>query len=197
MTRHVLDRLPLWIVGDLEDTEMAAVDRHLAQCPGCRAEAERLSCSQGWLREVMASPFGAPDGDRLRRQVMAQIRAEAGAKPTHRLCPRSAVLLAACAASLLLGIFLWRQGPVVPVPLPACVPKLPRPPLQPMPSTTARRQDPRSPHPRRPATISGEDPPQVGPARIEFQTADPTIRIIWLAQATPLPDATPPIQEAP
>ena len=33
---HVLDRLSDLIEGDLSDRDRAAVESHLAQCPGCR-----------------------------------------------------------------------------------------------------------------------------------------------------------------
>jgi hypothetical protein len=45
--------------------------------------------------------------------------------------------------------------------------------------------------------VAPADSPPEAPTRIEFQTADPTIRIIWLARATPLPEANPSTQEAP
>ena len=53
----------------------------------------------------------------------------------------------------------------------------------------------RLPAPRR--IQEAEPPAQDPPTRIEFQTADPNIRIIWLAQAKPLPDATHPLSEEP
>ncbi|NWJ40203.1 MAG: zf-HC2 domain-containing protein [Geothrix sp.] len=193
MTLHVLDQLPLWVEGDLDATDRTAVDHHLAQCPDCRSAAEDLRASQIQLREAMASPFDAADRERLRHQLMAQVRAETAAKPPRRLIPRSA-LLAACAASLLLTVFLWRQGPTIAVPQPTAAPRAPRQPPQP-PSTMAVRQDPPTPHTRGPAASPREASPAAGPARIEFQTADPTIRIIWLAQSKPLPDTTPSTEE--
>ncbi|MBK8790199.1 MAG: zf-HC2 domain-containing protein [Holophagaceae bacterium] len=193
MTLHVLHQLPLWVEGDLDAADMAAVDRHLAQCPDCRSAAEGLRASQIQLREAMVSPFGTADRERLRRQVMAQVRAEAAAKPVRRLMPRSA-LLAACAASLLLAIFLWRQGPAVEVPQPTPAPSAPQQPPQPPPAL-ALQQDRTPPTTRGPAASPREAPPPASPTRIEFQTADPTIRIIWLAQSNPLPDATPSLEE--
>jgi len=198
MTPHVLHQLPLWVEGDLDAADMAAVDRHLAQCPECRAAAEDLRASQDLLREAMASPFETADRERLRGQVMAQVRAEAAAKPARRLIPRSA-LLAACAASLLLTVFVWRRGhevveggtpQLMPPPLPEAV--LPSSPPD-LPSNTVRRQAASLPHPRgRPAPRQDLEPASQGePARIEFQTADPNIRIIWLAQAKPLPETDP------
>lgn len=193
MTLHVLHQLPLWVEGDLDAADMAVVDHHLDQCPDCRSAAENLRASQIQLREAMVSPFEASDRERLRRQVMVQVRAETTAKPVRRLLPRFA-LLAACAASLLLTVFLWRRNPAVIVQHPAAVPNTPRQPPQPPPAVSVRLDSP-SHHTLGTLAPLREPPSPLGPTRIEFQTADPTIRIIWLAQSNPLPDATPSLEE--
>ena len=197
MTPHVLDQLPLWIEGDLAAAELAAVDRHLADCPACRAAAESLRTSQTWLREALAPPFDARDHDAFRRRVMDQIRAESRA-PSRRLNPRPA-LLAACAAALLVATLTWRRERPTsgrPAPMAALQPNPEPAPEAPSPA----RAEPTgtAPRPARPrmATAPADSPPEA-PTRIEFQTADPTIRIIWLAQAKPLPEANPPTQEVP
>lgn len=192
MTLHVLDQLPLWIGGDLDAAETASVERHLAQCPACRAEAERLRTSQAWLREAMTPPFDLADGERLHREVMGRLRREAVAGPTRPLA-RPPVLLMACAATLLLAIVLWRQDPATVAPKPVIEPGVLQPQPQPAPPQAVPLEPPRSargwpaPHPQ---------VPPASPARIEFQTADPNIRIIWLAQSGPLP-APPPSPEEP
>ena len=194
---HVLDRLPLWIEGDLEAADMAAVDRHLSQCPACQEAAEGLRASQAWVRESTTSPFDAADHGHLRRQVMGRIRAEA--RPIRRLHLRPALM---AAAALLLAVLVWQQpGGREGTPLPSD--PLPSPLEVPPSSARAARPEPPPPatslpHPRgRPASKADlESPPQSEPTRIEFQTADPTIRIIWLAQAKPLP-ATEPLPEEP
>jgi len=193
MTPHVLPQLPLWVDGDLDAASLAAVEHHLVQCPDCREAAESLRASQNLLREAMVPPFGVSDRERLRRQVMAQVRAETPAKPVRRLLPRAA-LLAACAASLLLTVFLWRRNPAVIVQHPAAVPNTPRHPQQPPPAVAVRQDSPLH-HTLGSLAPLREAPPPLGPARIEFQTADPTIRIIWLAQSKPLSDTTPPSEE--
>lgn len=193
MTLHALDQLPLWAEGDLDAAEMAAVDRHLAQCLDCASAAGDLRASQNLLREATTVPFEASARERLRRKVMVQVHAEAAARPVRHLIPRSA-LMAACAASLLLAVFLWRQGPALAVQQPTAVLKAPQQPPQP-PPTIAERQNPTSFPTRGPAASPREAPPPAGPARIEFQTADPTIRIIWLAQSKSLPDTTPSMEE--
>lgn len=203
MTVHVLDQLPLWVEGDLSAADLAQIEGHLAECPACAAAAERLRTSQAWLREALAPPFAPIDQENLRQTVMAQIRTEAAAKPVHPLAIRPA-LLAACAASLLIATLVWRRdrpamapAPGTPAPMAAI-----RPGAEPTQEASPRlaRHDPaRVPLPPtrpRPAIAPADSPPEE-PARIEFQTADPNIRIIWLAQAKPLPETIPLIQEEP
>jgi hypothetical protein len=201
MTLHVLDQLPLWVEGDLSAADLAEVEGHLAECPTCHAAAERLRLSQAWLREALAPPFAASDEGALHRAVMAQIRVETTAKPIRRLAIRRG-LLAACAASLLIATFIWRREPKGPVQLsglgvpPAPMTVTPQPDAR---SNHAPHEAPRPAHPspRMALARKAGSPPPAEPARIEFQTADPNIRIIWLARATPLPDTNPPLQEEP
>lgn len=203
MTIHVLDQLPLWVEGDLSDPEMAMVDRHLTHCPTCREAAEEMRASQAWLREALAAPFSASDEGAWHRAVMAQIRLEAATKPVRRLAVRRG-LFAASAASLLLAAFLWRRdrpavasAPGIPAPMAALRPGA-EPTREASPRVAHRDPIPSLPPPTRPRTAAAPaDSPPGEPARIEFQTADPTIRIIWLARATPLPDTNPPLPEEP
>jgi hypothetical protein len=201
-TLHVLDQLPLWIAGDLTHHEMACIEAHLAKCPTCHAAANALRTSQDWLREAMASPFDASDATHLRHRVMDQIRTETTAKPIQRFRVRPA-LIAASAASLLAASLVWRMDQRREAP-PATIEMPPIPPVaeirpQPAPEPTAasRRATPIHLSRVEPIPRETESPPQNEPARIEFQTADPTIRIIWLAHAKPLPEPTAPFSEAP
>ncbi|GLH74077.1 hypothetical protein GETHLI_25790 [Geothrix limicola] len=200
MTPHVLKHLPLWIEGDLAGTESAAVESHLAECPACLEAAEALRASQARLREAMASPFDASDAVRLRCSVMDQIRAEPAPRPILHLASRPA-LLTASAAALLLASLVWRfergrsvhsAPPPAPPPTSAALSAEPDPKPAPTESRSALRYETQARI--RPASRHGtESLPSGMPARIEFQTADPTIRIIWLAQATPPsePSSTP------
>ena len=198
MSHPVLDQLPAWIEGDLEPTEQAAVAAHLDHCPDCREAAEDLRRSQAWLREAMASPFDAADQDRLRRTVMDQIRTES-TQPIRRLALRPA-LWAACAAALLLTTWVWRQEQPA-----ASIPTLGQPSsmksapvmVQPLPMQAQANPAPAVTHHTTPhAAREAPSLPHEEPVRIEIQTADPTIRIIWLAQAKPLPDTNPHTQES-
>jgi len=199
MTPHVLDQLPLWVEGDLSTPELAAVEAHLAQCTACRLAATELQASQSWLRETLASPFDASDQERLRRSVMEQIKIEPTPKPVRRFATRPA-LLAACAAVLIIATFSWRQTqPVAPAPTLAS-PSLPADP--PVPGAITPTLAPSAPvraAPAREALPPMKVPvlPREEPARIELQTADPTVRIIWLAQAKPLSEPTAITPEAP
>jgi anti-sigma factor RsiW len=192
---HVLESLPFWIEGDLDPAAMTAVEAHLDQCPPCREAAGQLRTSQAWLREALASPFGAEDRARLHHQVMERIRAERTPKPLLR-----PALLAACAASLLLAALVWRLERKSPASLPlASTSEVPEGPLAagPQPRPTAPVAAPAPRLARHRPSQPAEDPAPGEPARFEFQTSDPTVRIIWLAQARPLPAAIPPLQEEP
>ncbi|MBP1773927.1 MAG: putative zinc-finger [Holophagaceae bacterium] len=203
---HVLDQLPLWVEGDLTAPELEAVERHLAACPACREAADQLRQSQAWLREALASPFGAEDRARLRASVMARLAAPPPA-PRRFLVPSA---LLAAAAVLVVAVLTWNRPQGKPAPLPTAgtgpeftsratagatdIPA-PAPPLPP------RVRLARAAHAQAQLQVrqrpDGTALPRREPARLEFQTADPTIRIIWLAQATPLPDPNPTLEETP
>lgn len=202
-TPHVLDQLPLWVEGDLSSRDHAEVQAHLALCSSCRAEADRLRTSQAWLREALDSPFEAADRDQFRRRVMDQIRSEPVRSPHRRLLPRP-VLLAAGAAALMIITLVWHQArpgavspPEAEAPTAATLPQAKAategPPRQALGDPTRAAPRVARYHP-----VAEANPPRhEAAARIEFQTADPTIRIIWLAQAKPFSEAIPPFQEAP
>jgi hypothetical protein len=202
MTHHVLDLLPYWVGGDLTREETEAVERHLDGCPSCQEAATRLSASQAWLKDALASPFEVSDRERLRHGVMDRIRAEPSQRPTRRLTAPSALF--ATAAALLVAFLTWHQyrgstlqPPVFGTPPP---PKIAERPPEPAPhSMTAHPEIARTTHlhARSLPKQESEPPPQGGPTRIEFQTSDPNIRIIWLAQAKPYSETIPPLQEAP
>ncbi len=175
--RHVVDQLPLWVEGDLRAQEAAAVEAHLAACAECRAEAEAFRQSQAWLKEDGA-PFTAEDREALRHAVLVRAQAPAESRKSWW-----AVGLTALAAASLL-IILFRPQPLPSVgALPPARPVAPSPiPIVPAPVKPIRLARHRPIHP----PLDEEAGP--GASRIEIQTANPQIRIIWLARATQ-PDA--------
>jgi anti-sigma factor RsiW len=170
-SHHVDDLLPLWIEGDLDVRESRAVEAHLAECGHCRAEAAALRGSQAWLKSATL-PFGAEDREELRQAVLARIQASKGRAS-------KAWWIAPLAAAALLVVFLRPHREAVVEALP------PAPPM------TAPRSFPVIPvtKPLRAARRQAIPPPlesAAGPgaSRIEIQTSNPQIRIIWLARAT-------------
>lgn len=193
-TAHVLERLPLWVEGDLSEGEASAVQAHLAQCPACRAAAEALRESQAWLKAASGSPFTFEERRQLRQDVMARIQAVPprklrGAPPFLKVRP---ILLAVAALGLFLILAVkglpWghadRQNRVA-VQAPPPRPE-PDPGLAPAPAVPDPR--PRFVGLRSPAqTIKASAPSEAGLSRIEFKTRNPNIRIIWLARANAAP----------
>jgi anti-sigma factor RsiW len=186
MMNHVLDRLPDWVAGDLDGPEAEGVRAHLDRCQGCRAAADRIREGWTWLQEAMDPPFSAADHADLRRAILDRLRQERPPQPAARFAPRAAFLALAAAALLLLALAPpWRHVPPAP--------GRPAPPPwneahAPLLASPTQAESPRAAPPRlaqarpTPRTAPDRNP---APTRIEFQTSDPTVRIIWLAQATP------------
>jgi hypothetical protein len=183
-SRHVTDLLPLWIGGDLEARESLLVEAHLLICEACRAEADALRESQAWMRSA-TPPFSVADRDQVRQEVLAHI-ASGPLKARSRRVWKGVAALAA-AASLLLVLLRHghpeNTGMPAPPPPPRTPPQtLPMPPA-PVGVGVARHQ----PAPPRPDPHEAAGP---GASRIEIQTDNPQIRIIWLARATALPEGS-------
>jgi hypothetical protein len=181
-TRHVSHLLHLWTGGDLDPDRSARVQAHLKLCPTCTAEAEALRGQTAWLREMAEPPFSAADHLAFRAQVMAGVRREA-AKPQSHWQVRPA-LAAAAGILLVLGAGLWLRNPRT-----TLVPAAQTAPAQarmepPPPRTDPKPVRPRVTSPPRQRAPAGEPTPVT---RMEFQTADPTLRIIWLARTVPSP----------
>ena len=172
---HVVDRLSLWVGGDLAENDRDAVQAHLDRCPECRAAARALTESRAWLLQDSVPPFTAEDRLSLRADVMARIRAE----HPRRLRSWPQLLLAAAALG---GVLLYQNRPrpeppsVAQRPAPAALPvPAPDPPSPAIPVHRVRRH---------PSPIIPTEVPELALARIELQTDNPNIRIIWLARST-------------
>lgn len=180
--QSVQDQLPLWVEGELSAGEAAAVTAHLDQCQACRGAAQALRTSQAWLKEMPAAPFDATDRALLRRAVLDRIQAQAPRKGGQSW--RWPLLLAA--GTLLLLVPSLRPRPSV-LPAPRSEPVLPQ--ADPAPQPVAQLADPAPtqvlsaqsrPRPT-PRLAQAQQEPTI--TRIELQTDNPQIRIIWLARA--------------
>lgn len=68
---HIRERLNAWVDDELASREASQIERHLAQCPGCRLEAEAI-------RQISASLDALPALDAppaLRRKTLRAFRA--------------------------------------------------------------------------------------------------------------------------
>jgi len=183
-TRHVTDQLPLWVGGDLADAEVQVVEAHLFQCASCRVAAESLRESRQWLQEGAESPYSAEELAAFRTGVMARIRAEAASRRPRKTGRTSRLwLLAAATLLLTAGAFRLVRHPSAGERPGASSPALVASAMEPTPPAPPRLAVAR----QRP--LPAKATPREGPAfsRLELQTSDPQIRIIWLARATPVP----------
>jgi len=180
--------LPLFVGRDLDPSRMASVAAHLAECERCRSLRVELASSRAWLEASPAPPIAQADYATMRRAVWRRIETGAGKTASGhagRLVLASAGILAVGFAAIL----LLRARPEIsraasgtgPVPraettavaAPPAKP-LQEPSLPPAPINVARHR--RVPvRPARPGVESSV-------VRIEFQTANLEVRIIWLVK---------------
>lgn len=177
MSTHVLDLLPLWVEGDLPTGEALQVEAHLSGCETCRAAAEALRSSQAWLKEAPGAPFEAADHARFRGEVMASLRQATRKRRAFRL--RAALAVAAAALCALLGT-LRSRGRTADLPAPTVARTGPTSPV--LPPQPAQGERTRHPSARRRPEAPVRPLPAL--ARIDLQTSNPQIRIIWLPPQT-------------
>jgi len=206
---RIEELLPLYVGADLPEAEMTAVADHLAGCNRCSGLAADLNESASWFRGAETPVFDDSEMHRLRSAVNRRIDDEIAAPGLPGLMDRIIALLgwrpalvATAGAIFLLAVLLYsfRSGSE---PRPAVTPdivrkaeirdvdespKPDRPQAEPV-----RRKRPRKRAANRRTNLVARTWPKTDlsasrptePLRIEMQTADPNIRIIWLAQASP------------
>ncbi|HKC24020.1 MAG TPA: zf-HC2 domain-containing protein [Thermoanaerobaculia bacterium] len=186
--RDVEALLPLFAGADLDARTAAAVGEHVALCPRCSADSEALRGTLLFLAESPEPPLDDAFHLDVRRDVLHRLRAE----PRSRRYP---TFLLAAAAALLLALALTRRAPR---PAPIAGPPTP-PPATPAPvaiaaGAPATPASPRGASAKRRLPARGRRPsatlPAVHVTRIEIQTPNPHVRIVWLASASPRADAT-------
>ncbi len=205
---HVIDHLPLWVEGDLPETDSHRVSEHLLGCTSCRATAEALRESQSWLKDSPPPPFDEDDLMELRRKVLKRLPSEC-LLPSRTKAIRffhKGPLVAAAAVLLLILLTPWiRVQKANPQAEPekrassslnprlALPPTEVRAPVQASPRVAPRslpiRMPVMSPNKAMGQEIPGETP--VTQVRIEMQTSNPAIRIIWLPRSPSEPPSTP------
>lgn len=112
---HVLELLPDYALGCLDEDEADLVARHLAGCPLCRAEAEAYQAVAGQL--ALAAPDVAPP-PHLKERLMERVRTSRPAAPAQPRAPWWRALLPAWGlVSLLLilalaagNLLLWQRA---------------------------------------------------------------------------------------
>jgi hypothetical protein len=122
---HILEPLNWYLADELSVERRADIEHHLANCPGCREEAERLRAIIGLA--TSGNPRTEPEESAVREQravLMASLAARAGrTRAQHRTYSRPLFLrpvYLAAAALLLIGIgfvlgrFVARQRTVDP-----------------------------------------------------------------------------------
>jgi anti-sigma factor RsiW len=192
--------LPLYASTDLSDSQAAQVSAHLAQCEACADLANEYVATREWVQGTAAPSFDETFYADLRYAV----RQELAAQPVRaawswwwKPC--------AIAVALLLMMILFQMKGVPPSDIvnTHVSPQQPDAVRTPMPPTNvfAQTQKPRVPLRKqgRALRIKQEEKEMTAAAmttpvmasevepmmsRIEIQTADPNIRIIWLTQNT-------------
>lgn len=121
-------RISAWHDGELPPAEAQELAQHMAECPVCRHELERLKGLSSWLSSAPIPEIPAAALDRLRHSVRPQ---------RDRVILRTVKVLTAAAAAVLIAcsVLLWQgmdTGPAA-VPTPgeweraAIMPTLPEP----------------------------------------------------------------------
>jgi hypothetical protein len=195
---HTARLLPLYAGDDLDGRRALAVKSHLRSCPACRELAEEYAASGRWLRARAAPAFDDEFFADLRASVRREIaRGDAPAGFWQRLALRRgwrpapalvAALLLIVGGLLASSRLLLTLDP----PPPPTLAEAPPPTADEGEGVGGREIKPgRAPRRRPRAAVSfavalRESPPEQEPAaepemlRVEIQTADPSIRIIWL-----------------
>ena len=203
---RIASLLPLYASADLPAPQRAQVRAHLAQCESCAASAAEFVSTREWLQREAVPEFDETFYAELRyavRQELAAPSVRAAWLRWHWLKPCAVALLLLTIFSL--RLFQTKGVPptdIVKTPASSPTPDAGRTPMPPT-NVFAQTLKAVTPHHRAVRRVSKTEsapellvkvesanvpePPQVASAaepemlRIEMQTADPNIRIIWFA----------------
>lgn len=199
--------LALHVEGDLGADASRAVEAHMAECPGCRAEAAAYKRSQSFLREDGPAPFDERDYAEIRRAVREQLAEKASRSTIVRRVTgfflegkRGTPALAAAACLLLVAAIALRpfqkhtQEPPRAAAAQALFPSKQIPLRSPELSPVVRTSEAQAlfPSEQKTSITVARKPPLLARAaiasavsRIELQTENPNVRIIWLVGSQP------------
>jgi anti-sigma factor RsiW len=195
--------LPLYVDGDLPPRKNERVRRHLESCLPCRGLSEEYRRSQQWLRASAGPALPGEKLEALRQAVWRRVEREPRPSPLRLAVERALVALRHWAgqpavAGAAVGLVVLGSVTMTRVAGPGG-PHLVVPPEAPQEEVAdeapAEADDPGILAAATPDEMEASDPAEGEPSeetsdsrmRIEIQTKDPNVRIIWL---------TPPATEA-
>ena len=104
---EIRERLSVYLDGELPAAEATALEAHLAVCPACADEAEKL---RRLCAELAAAALTPPPA--LRAKVLAAVRREKRARMIRRFTSIGAVGIAAMFCVIVIGGFIGDLFPV-------------------------------------------------------------------------------------
>ena len=186
---HISERIPLFISRDLDESEMESVGQHLLSCEPCRSLESQYREADSWLKSLSdVEPEIATDGE-LRTRVNRVIDTD----ESKRLGWQTVVVAGAIAAALLItsafALTMYRRGDQrgedsIAVTTTATTGTTAK--TATTAKTSGRKARVRIASQIKPGNRSAVPPCPLTetashtPMRIEIQTSDPNIRIIWL-----------------
>jgi len=196
---HISELIPLYISRDLDESETEAVGQHLLSCEPCRSLESQYREADSWLKSLSEVEPETPANGELRARVNHQL----DTVETKRIGWKTVVLAGAIAAALLItsafaltmykgtdqinhdagSVAIIRQEPV-PQTLSPALPKVSRRRLTVRLASHSSVSRKYAMPPFKAVEIADvKRSPETAthtPMRIEIQTSDPNIRIIWL-----------------
>lgn len=190
---HIQALLALYAGDDLGDEERMDVQTHLRTCETCAAADAEYRASISLAREATEPRFDEAFYASIRGTVLAEIAPRQARRWPHRVALALAASLLVAAGMLLLVAWLRAPGAAdqdlraeqKDTPQPATPDRVnPTPEPGPEPPSPKPRRVHRVVPPRRTvasevATAKPDAEPEM--LRIEYQTADPNVRVIWFA----------------
>ena len=197
--------LPLFVDGDLPRGKSERVRQHLEGCPTCRGLSDEYRQSQRWLRASAVPAVGGEKLEALRRTVWRRLEREPRPAPLwlaiergwmglRRWAGQPAMAVAAMGLVVLGSVTLTRTAGVGGARLGA--PQAPRdevaddnaadPPEDPDTMLAVATSDELT-EPAESGELEPTEESAASKMRIELQTKDPNVRIIWFTPPAPEP----------